>query len=193
MSKTRCLFRVLNVTGHYDGTADVGWAPTYATRDGVVSEENKSYFRATPSGSGTLKAAAGSAGRELCRDAGPLAPGSYAYLDLYDPEEAPEAPKAGQGCRTAWVITKTVSGSHSLNVTLTMKPGVQLPDVDGRYAGYDNGINGMFAGRGHGHMHGTIEMSVDNEVAWPSLAMSLDEKGRPVLRPKVIDILWISP
>lgn len=115
----RALFRVLNTTVSYDRTRVVKLGPTYATRDGVVCEENRSFSKYTPSGE--------------CEIVNPpvegpiFDEGAYVYLDLFAPDEAPPEPPA-DGLRVRWVVHKFEVDAHSGSFTVRVYPDGPIRD-----------------------------------------------------------------
>jgi hypothetical protein len=165
----RAMFRVLGVEQTYDKTVNVRAAPTYATRDGVQVEENKSFWQATPSGHMTLS----------LPDDSTLLPivgvqGAYFYIDLHDPESAP--PVEPGAVRTVWDVRK---------IALVAGGGFEAslsPVYSGRWTpegGHDNGANAGAWGRRSAH--GELAMSINNLSALPGLTFAPGGERRKVV------------
>jgi hypothetical protein len=167
----RALFRILSVAHSWDGGILVSLAPTSQKRNGEECEENKRFWRWTPSGSGEIRI--GKPERpELFERGALLGPGSYVYLDLFDVEEAPDAPENGLrvSCRVAsFALDASAHGFRSRVESLS-------PDVDGNRA-LLGGAWGSFS----------IEMSITNEGVHDALALRLGPDGVEPRR-KVVDI-----
>lgn len=166
MAHVRALFRVLNVVHDHSGMLIVGVGPTYATRDGDPCEVNKSFWEATPSGSGELK---------LSRDVSDavralFAPGAYLYLDLID-NEADIIGQAAGAIRTDWHLVEVTHRPEDFRVTLSPVVGA-----------YDRGELKRHNGRntelfGGGYDCGQIHMQINNLDALPFFEL-VPKKGR---------------
>lgn len=173
---TRCLFRILSVTHNYDGDAVIKWAPTHGNRDGKECQENKSFFKWTPSGSGELVIRPKSRAFGYVGAGGWLAAGEYVYLDLYDAGAEPPADE--DALRTEWLLDKCGFGAgQGIMVRLLARsPGQDAPERNDSF------------NAGSSWAKGEIEMQVNNHHAFPAFALTVDEKGEIAQRRKTIDI-----
>jgi hypothetical protein len=162
MRHVRCLFRVLSVSKSYDNAVVASIAPTFATRDGRQSDENKAFFEATPSGAGELRLGPGAAALEL------FAPGAYLYLDFYRDEPGEDHPVPQGGVRTDWLVDSVEVSWNSFQPKLYARRG----EYDYTEKTHNNGRNAAVFGGGPAMAE--IRMSINNLHAWPFFAFAPD-------------------
>ena len=171
MNSVRCLFRVLSVSTTYDGAITARIAPTYSSRDGKSSEENRSFWEATPSGEGEVRIDADTPAAELFKA------GGYVYLDIYQWRSLDDPPAPSPlHLRSDWQLEEVAIRLDHFRVKLCARLS---PDAKGWQKGqpYDNGRGAaVFGSR---CPHGSLEMQINNLHAWSFFAFTPAKNQAP--------------